>query len=111
MLDLSDTLYPLREPKRLTFQPGQTRSPVWIFNGKGLLFVQQRGAGRPALWQIALGDHPTAHLLTIAAENASGLAVSPKANRLVYSRASFNSNIWAFESSGTPLFTLVQNSF
>jgi Tol biopolymer transport system component len=53
--------------------------------------------GRHSLWKITLSNPPQMEPLPISADNAFALAISPKGDRLVYTRAINNTNIWAIE--------------
>jgi Tol biopolymer transport system component len=105
VLELSNHLDPTGEPKQLTFSPGENRSPVWAAQGQMLLFSQEAGAGKPSLWYITISKNARARALPVAADNAIGIAASRGGDRLVYTRSVVNSNIWAFETSGGPLWT------
>ena len=51
-LDLSKNLQPAGEPKRLTFYHQLTTSPVWMRDGRSLLFTRYSARGSPSLWRM-----------------------------------------------------------
>jgi Tol biopolymer transport system component len=81
----------------VTFENRQTSSPVWTPGGRALLFTQYLVPGKQGLWKITLSNPPRMEPLPISADNAFALAISPKGDRLVYTRQTTNSNIWAVD--------------
>lgn len=103
-LDLSKNLQPLGEPKRLTSYHQMASSPVWMPDGKSLLFTQYSTRGSPSLWRMSVHDPARPEPVPISADNASWLAVSPKGDSLVFTRKTENANLWAVETDGSPLW-------
>jgi eukaryotic-like serine/threonine-protein kinase len=97
LLDVSRQLQPRGEPRRLTFDDRLTGSPVWMRDGRALLFTRYAVPGRHSLWKMRLSNPPQLEPLPISADNAFALAISPKGDRLVYTHAINNANIWAIE--------------
>jgi Tol biopolymer transport system component len=54
-------------------------------------------AGKHSFWKMTLSNPPQVEPLPISADNAFALAISPKGDRLVYTRVLNNANIWAIE--------------
>ena len=101
VLELTTDLHSRGEPRRLTFDRGSIGSPVWMPNGT-LLFTRYLRPGSPNLWSITLSNPQRLEALPIEAENASFVAVSPKGNRIVYTRELHNTNIWAADLCRNP---------
>jgi TolB protein len=97
VLDFSRELQPRGEPKRLTFDDRLTGSPAWMGDGRALLFTRYSMPGRHSLWRIILSNPPRMEPLPISADNAFALAISPRGDRLVYTRPINNTNIWAID--------------
>jgi Tol biopolymer transport system component/DNA-binding winged helix-turn-helix (wHTH) protein len=76
-------------------------NPVWIPDGKSLLFISSdsaTSAGR--LWRISVsGDSPPAPVPE-AGEGVLSLAISPQGKRLVFAHFFGDSNIWQLDVSG-----------
>jgi Tol biopolymer transport system component len=72
--------------------------PRWISSGELLVRVNSRGAhqGR-RLWRVFLNRGKTPELLAECGEQISIPAVSPSAHRLVFSRDTYDTNIWELE--------------
>jgi eukaryotic-like serine/threonine-protein kinase len=97
VLDFSRELHVRAEPKRLTFDDRLTGSPAWTRDGKALLFTRYSMPGRHSFWKIILSNPPRMEPLPISADNAFALAISPKGDRLIYTRPIHSINIWAVE--------------
>jgi Tol biopolymer transport system component len=102
VLDFSRELQPRGEPKRLTFDDRLTGSPAWTRDSRALLFTRYSMPGRHSLWRIILSNPPRMEPLPISADNAFALAISPKGDRLVYTRPINDTNIWAIEPPLAP---------
>jgi eukaryotic-like serine/threonine-protein kinase len=97
LLEFSRQLQPRGEPKRLTFDDRLTGSPAWTPDGRALLFTRFAMPGRHSLWKITFSNPPRMEPLPISADNAFALAISPKGDRLIYTRPIHNISIWAVE--------------
>jgi eukaryotic-like serine/threonine-protein kinase len=97
VLDFSRELDVRGEPKRLTFDDRLTGSPAWTLDGRALLFTRYAMPGRHSLWKMTLSSPPRMEPLPISADNAFALAISPKGDRLIYTRPIHSINIWAVE--------------
>jgi DNA-binding winged helix-turn-helix (wHTH) protein len=97
-LNLATNLQPLVEAKQLTFDHQMTSSPVWMPDGKSLLFTRYSTRGIPGLWRMSLLPAPKRpEPVPIAADNASLLGVSPKGDSLVFTRGIENDNLWGLK--------------
>ena len=85
------------EPKRLTSDHRPNSSPVWMHDGRSLLFARYHLPGRHSLWRITLSSTPHLEPLPVSADDASALALSARGDRLLYTRQMNNSNLWAVE--------------
>jgi Tol biopolymer transport system component len=97
LLKLSNDLTPSGEPERLTAFARQISSPVWTANGLSVLFVRHDPGGSPALWRINMGREKRIEPLLIPADNSLTMALSPRGNKIVYTRESENVSIWGIE--------------
>ena len=85
----------LGEPERLTFYNRQITSPVWTQNGRALLFVRHEVAGTPSFWRVQIGGKRRIEALPIPADSSFTLTISPRGDKIVYTRDSETVNIWA----------------
>jgi Tol biopolymer transport system component/DNA-binding winged helix-turn-helix (wHTH) protein len=92
----------LGEPKQLTFDYGPISSPVWADHGRALLFTRYGLLDQHSLWKIILSRPAPVEPLPIAADNAVGLALSLRGDRLVYTRQTKKTNIWAVDLPAVP---------
>ena len=97
VLRLTPELRAEGEPERLTFDNQLIGSPVWTRDRRAVVFTRYSTPGKPSIWKLTLGIRPSLEALPISADNASGLAISPGSGRLVYTRETTNSNIWAID--------------
>ncbi|MFL6448696.1 MAG: DPP IV N-terminal domain-containing protein [Bryobacteraceae bacterium] len=104
VLDLAKDLKPVGKPKPLTSYHQQTSSPAWMPDGRSVLFTRYSTHGSPGLWRMTFPAQSRPEPVPISAENAAWLAVSPKGDRLVYTHETANSNLWAVETPGSPLW-------
>jgi Tol biopolymer transport system component len=112
VLNLTPELRARGEPERLTFDNQLISSPVWTRDGRAIVVTRYSAPGRPSLWRLRLGRPPHLDPLPISADNALELAISARGDRLVYSRETTNSNIWAVNlaTHGELLTTLLIGS-
>lgn len=97
LLQISRDMQAQGEPKRLTFDNRAAASPVWADHGRALLFARYGRPGWHSLWKITLSHPPRLEPLPISADSASALALAPRGNRLVYTRRTQNTNVWAVD--------------
>ena len=98
LVELTKELRPAGPPKRMTFDNRPMASPVWTHDGRALVFTRYLMPGRHSLWKMTLSDPPRVEPLPISADNVFELAISPKSDRLIYTRNERTASIWAIES-------------
>jgi Tol biopolymer transport system component len=59
--------------------------------------VRHEVGGSPSLWRINIGRNRQVEPLPIPVENSLTLALSPRGNKIVYTRDSANVNIWTVD--------------
>jgi Tol biopolymer transport system component len=99
LLTLSEDFQPMGEPKRLTFENQVTFRPVWTSDGREIIFsfgpylslnlfrITASGSGKP-------------QRLAGVGEDGSQAAISPRTQRLAYTRELLDVNIWCLEVPG-----------
>jgi Tol biopolymer transport system component len=97
VLEISQRTQVLGEPKRLTSDHRLNSSPVWTPDGRSLLFARYNLPGRHSLWKITLSSTPHLEPVPVSADDASGLALSARGDRLLYGRQMNNTNLWAVD--------------
>lgn len=106
LLELSGGLSPKGEPRRLTHDNRYTAGPIWMPDGRAILFTSGATVHRTGLWKLPLsrpGWRPgEAQRLAFAGEDVRGLAVS-RQGRLAYVQSSgVGANIWIEITVGGP---------
>jgi len=99
LVDLSEDLGLVGEPRRLTSLNQVAASPVWTPDGREVLFSSGGYWDRRRLWRIAAsrGSSPRPEPM---GEDSGGLAVSWSARRLAYVRDSLDSDVWRINLRG-----------
>jgi eukaryotic-like serine/threonine-protein kinase len=98
LLDLSDDLKPLGEPKRLAFTENSS-SPAWTPDGNEIVFFSQAGMSS-GLWRMGTSKPAKPQKLTFVSDQAYRPAVSRQAKRLAYVVDRYDSNVWRLELGG-----------
>ncbi len=93
---LSAALEPLGEPRQLTFDKDWAMSPAWTPDGRGIVFSRGSLAVRRSLWRIDTTANARPEALPFG-QDASEVAISGLARRLVYTRAAVDFNIWRLD--------------
>jgi Tol biopolymer transport system component/DNA-binding winged helix-turn-helix (wHTH) protein len=97
-LPLTPDLRPAGEPARLTWDNAYVGGIAWTADSRELVFSSGRGDS-PGLWRIAVSGSGKPSRLAFG-ENASSLAVSGRAKRLLYEqRIPADTNIWRLDLS------------
>ena len=92
---IKDDYRTVSEPKRLTFDERFANSPVWLAGGNELLYTSGDAWQGRGLYRIAAsGRNGGPHRLSLAGEDVHGVSVSPKGNRVVFTREQVDTNIW-----------------
>jgi Tol biopolymer transport system component len=100
VIPLSSSLAPAGAPKRLTFDNHLALSPTWTTR-RQIIFASDRAGTGSLLWRIDVAGGAEPRRVESVGEDASVPAVSPKGDRLVYTRGSPGANIWRIELSPT----------
>ncbi len=99
ILRLSAKLEPETEPKQLTFWDRMTRCPVWMPDGKEIVFTSGSKAHHCSLWRISASSSDKPTPLPFSGEGGTALSptVSLENHRLVYAVWSSDFNIWRYQ--------------
>jgi len=99
VLPVSDSGEPRAEPRRMTRENSIIYGLDWTGDGRGIVFSSIRG-GVAALWRVAAsGGQP--ERLPVGGNNAYHPSISRKGNRLAYTEAWAEFNIWRVAVPGT----------
>src|SRR5262245_36820621 len=96
MLGLTDDLKPKGEPVRLTYEDRRTSSPVWIQDGREIIFASG-DVFNSRLYRIAVHEPGKPREIESVGEAGPVLAISHTARRLAYVREVFDPNIWRIQ--------------
>ena len=99
LLTLTEDFQPIGEEKQLTFDNQLVVSPVWTLDGREIIFSSGQYLN-PSLFRIAVSGSAKPQRLAGFGEDGSGLAISHRARRLVYTRELIDANIWRLEVPG-----------
>jgi Tol biopolymer transport system component len=99
LLALSDSLQPVGEAKRLTFDNRYTFSPAWTADGREIIFASGQ-SGNSSLWRIAASGSGKPQRLASLGEDAHEPAIARQGSRLAYTRQLWDSNIWRVGVAG-----------
>jgi Tol biopolymer transport system component len=99
LLALSEDFRPIGEPKRLTFENQATFRPVWTLAGNEIIFSSGPYL-TPSLFRTAASGSGKPQRLAAVGEGGSGVAISHRTHRLVYTRELIDVNIWRLEVPG-----------
>ena len=94
-LSLSGDLTPQEDPPRLTFENGPIQSPVWMPDGRRIVF--NRGFDAPGLWRVSVSGSGRPEPLAVAGQFPTSPAISQQGARLAYSSVAYDVNIWRMQ--------------
>jgi serine/threonine protein kinase len=104
VLHLSSELTPLGDPVRLTFDGRTTGAPVWMADGRSVVY-SSGSSHNPRLWRVRFpqsGERPQApELLGFAGYGARNPAIS-RHGRLAFMSAAWDADIQRLELTGSP---------
>jgi Tol biopolymer transport system component/DNA-binding winged helix-turn-helix (wHTH) protein len=96
----TDDLYVLSlaggEPKRLTFDNLTITGLAWTPDSREIMFTSRRGGSTRHLWRVTASGGTPERVETVGNDVLSP-ALSPQGNRLAYTQAFDDINIWRFE--------------
>jgi Tol biopolymer transport system component len=85
------------ESKRLTFSDIVKSSPVWMPDGRDLLFLSESGSNI-GLWRVPTAGG-TPERVEAVGQAVTSFAISPQRNRLAWAQTINDSNIWQVDLS------------
>ena len=94
-LSLSGDLTPQEDPQRLTFENGPIQSPVWMPDGRRIVF--SRGFDAPGLWRVSVSGSGRPEPLAVSGQFPMSPAISQQGARLAYSSLAYDVNIWRMQ--------------
>jgi Tol biopolymer transport system component/DNA-binding winged helix-turn-helix (wHTH) protein len=96
-LPLKPDFTPKGEPRRLTSDGAGIGGIAWTPDSRDIVFSSNR-SGLMKLWRVPRSGAEKAHRVLAADGIAGSVAISPRANRLVYSQAvEIDANIWRLD--------------
>ena len=98
LLQLSNDLWPVGEPQRVTHFNGSIPTSAWAPDGRSVVF----GAGpwgKTNLWRVDPFNGRKPARLAFVGEDGSSPSVSREGQRLAYAKASTNMNIWRVDTT------------
>jgi Tol biopolymer transport system component len=109
---LSQRFEPKGEPRKLASGDLTPRGPVWTADGREIVFAAPGGEDS-MLYRIAVSGSGDARPITGAGIGAFNPAISSRANRLAFTRAFRNANVWKLRLDGRAptAETLIASSF
>jgi Tol biopolymer transport system component/DNA-binding winged helix-turn-helix (wHTH) protein len=89
------------QPQQVTFDNTSIYGLAWTANGREIVFASRRGSSLFNLWRVSLTGGMPERLPTIG-QNVVSPAISRQGNRLTYTQALEETNIWrlALDSTG-----------
>jgi eukaryotic-like serine/threonine-protein kinase len=86
------------------FESAICNSPIWRPNGHDLMFLSSKGGPGGNLWSVDVSDSerktPTPRLIGSLGSSANLPALSPRGDRLAFTRRVIDNNIWRVSLSG-----------
>jgi Tol biopolymer transport system component len=98
LLNLSNDLVPEGEPKRLTSLHQLCTRPTWTVGGDAVVFTSGPPAGGRGLFKVSVLQPERPRRLPFG-EQAEGLAIASRGNRLAFDQRSREINIWRLHLS------------
>ena len=90
-----DDLSPEIQPRQLTFSEKSTVTPVWMPDGKRLLFASGSHFNSASLWQISVASAAKPQPIPVSGDGlVADPAISITTRRLIYKTRSTDLNIW-----------------
>ena len=88
------------EPRRLTFDGLVIPGLAWTADGREIVFASKRGGGPTRLWRVPAGGG-TPERVEGVGHDVLAPAVSPRGDRLAYTEARNDTNIWRIDLEQT----------
>lgn len=96
VLEVSGTLEPLGEPRKLPVEGSFARGPAWTADGREILYASGLDLRSNIYRTRADGSGPS-HLIEALGDGVEGPSLSYSSRRLAFSRRLRNSNIWRLD--------------
>ncbi|MDA2928943.1 DUF5050 domain-containing protein, partial [Acidobacteria bacterium AH-259-O06] len=93
LLELSEEYEPIGEPRQLTYESGLSRFPVWIQDGREIIF-SLGSFTNPSLYRISVSGSARPRRLSFGGENGWHPAISQQGHGLAYAQSTYDTNIW-----------------
>jgi eukaryotic-like serine/threonine-protein kinase len=100
LLALSDSLQPVGEVKRLTFDNRNTFSPTWTADGREIIFASGQFGSNVSLWRLAGSGSGKPQRLASLGEDAYELTIARQGRRLAYTRQVSDTNVYRVGVAG-----------
>jgi Tol biopolymer transport system component/DNA-binding winged helix-turn-helix (wHTH) protein len=105
LLELSEGLRTVGEPKRITFWQRFTGEAAWWPDGNSIVFASGASFGNKTMWQMAIRGPARQpgepERLPFGGEGYYFLPAVSRQGRLVYSQSAVNAHIWRLELGGS----------
>jgi Tol biopolymer transport system component len=96
VLNLSSTLEPIGEPRRLPTASTFARDPVWLAGGREIVYASGLGL-RSNIYRMAMDGSSASRLIEALGDGVANPSLSLSSGRLAYSRYVLNSNLWRLD--------------
>jgi Tol biopolymer transport system component len=96
VLNVSATLEPQGEPRKLPVEGSFARGPAWTSDGREVLYASGLDL-RSNIYRIPADGSGPSHLIEAFGDGVEGPSVSNSSHRLAFSRQLRNSNIWRLD--------------
>ncbi len=102
IVGLNADLLPQGKPRQLTAPTTNIAGMAWTPDGRSLICSAGRSPNEHFLFRIDLAGGGEPKRLEIASQGAFSPAVALKANRLAFSRAIYDTDVWQLQAGGKP---------
>lgn len=107
VLGLNEDLLPQGKPRQLPAATTFVAGMAWTPDGRSLVYSGGESPNEPFLFRIDVAGGGEPKRLEIASQRAYSPAVALKGNRLAFSRATYDTDIWQVQARGKPQPLLV----
>ncbi|MDQ2947632.1 MAG: hypothetical protein M3Y27_17150, partial [Acidobacteriota bacterium] len=107
VVSLNADLLPQGKPRQLTASPAYIAGMAWLPDGRSLIYSAGSSPNQRFLFRTDLAGGGEPKRLEIASQGAYYPAVAPSGNRLAFSRAVDDADVWRLQAGGKPQPLLV----